>query len=145
MGRRQGAEGMAGKQKRLSDEGLMAIRQRVHQHDGRSERQIHEDALALLAEVDRLRAGYDSLTQLPGVIVTGKDTERAMLLEFADRVIRDGWNKRQDSNGDVWCKGCGVQLYSLRDTFTSTHRSGCPVLKVIALIAHKTTAGEQGK
>ncbi len=137
---------MADKHKRLSDEELVAIRQRVQRYDGRSERQLRDDALALLAEVDRLRAGYDSLTHLSGVVqAKGKDSERATLIEFADRVIRDGWNKTQDSNGDVWCKGCGVQLSSLRDSFMSTHRSGCPVLKVIAFVVRKTTAGELGQ
>ena len=131
----------------MSDKELVAIRQRVQQYDGRSERQLRADALALLTEVDRLRAGYDSLTRLPGVVTKRVDAERATLIEFVDRVLREGWNKTQDSGGDVWCKGCGVQLSSLRDTFTSTHRSGCPVLTVIGLVARnerKTTeAGEQ--
>jgi hypothetical protein len=137
---------MADKQQRMSDKELVAIRQRVQQYDGRSERQLRADALALLTEVDRLRAGYDSLTRLPGVVTKRMDAERATLIEFVDRVLHEGWNKTQDSSGDVWCKGCGVQLSSLHDTFTSTHRSGCPVLKVIGLVARKPTeAGEQGQ
>jgi hypothetical protein len=139
-------EGMADTQKRMSDEELVAIRLRAQLYHGRSERQLREDALALLSEVDRLRAIGDSLTHLSGVVAKGKgmDTERATLIAFVDRVMQDGWYERQDSNGDVWCKGCGVQLSSLRDNFASTHRSGCPVLKVIALVARKTPAGEQG-
>lgn len=140
---------MADTPKRMSDEELVAIRQRVQRYDGRSARQLCEDALALLTEVDRLRAVHDRLTQLPGVVVRGKgkDTERATLLEFVERVLRDGWNERQDSAGVVWCKGCGVQLYALNDNFASTHRSGCPVLKVIAhvAVARQTSAGEQGQ
>jgi hypothetical protein len=144
---------MAEKQQRMSDEELVAIRQRVQQDNGRSEseRQLREDALALLTEVDRLRAVHDRLRQLPGGVVTGKDkdegTERATLLEFVDRVVRDGWNERQDSNGAVWCNGCGVRLYTVHDNFASTHRSGCPMLKVIRLVAvaRQTHAGEQGR
>ena len=136
---------MAGKQQRMSDAELVAIRQRVQHDDGHSERQVRADVLALLAEVDRLRAGYDSLTRVSAVVTKHVDAERATLIEFVNRVLHDGWNKTQDSNGDVWCKGCGVQLSSLRDTVTSTHRSGCPVLKVIALVARKTPAGEQGQ
>jgi hypothetical protein len=140
---------MAEKQQRMNDEELGAIRQRVQRYAGRSERQLREDALALLTEVDRLRAVHDRLTHLPGGVVKGKgkDTERAALLEFVERVMRDGWHERQDSNGAVWCKGCGVQLYALHDNFASTHRSGCPVLKVVAhvAVARQTTAGEQGQ
>jgi len=140
---------MADIQKRMSDEELVAIRQRVQQYDVHSERQLREDALALLTEVGRLRGVHDRLAHLPGVVVTGQgrsqNTERATLMEFVDRVLRDGWSERQDSNGDVWCKGCGVQLYPLHDYFASTHRSGCPLLKVLALVARQTTAGEQGQ
>lgn len=128
---------MADKQQRMRDDELAAIRQRVQHDDGRSARQVRADALALLAEVDRLRAGYDSVARLSGVVVTKRvDAERATLIAFVDRVLRDGWNQTRDRNGDVWCKGCGVQLSSLRDSLTSTHRSGCPVLTVIALVAH---------
>jgi hypothetical protein len=138
---------MADTHQRMSDEELAAIRLRVQHYDGRSAKQLREDALALLTEVDRLRAVHDRLMHLSGVVVKGKDkdTQRATLLEFVDRVMRDGWNERQDSNGDVWCNGCGVQLNALHDNFASTHRSGCPVLKVIAIVAaaRQTSAGEQ--
>jgi hypothetical protein len=39
-----------------------------------------------------------------------------------------------DNKGDVWCNGCGVQLYSLRDSFTCEHRAECPVLNAQALV-----------
>ena len=58
-------------------------------------------------------------------------------------VMRREWFEMAANEKDeVWCRGCGVQLYSFSDDFTAEHRSECPVLQAQAWMANAADAAE---